>query len=108
METALSELGRQAYIRYWSGVIARYIIALPARKTVTVQKICEDTYIVQDDITTTLKDMGILEHKKKGGANVVINKAKVREWAATNHVNMDSPIDLDAFQFRETSEDEDD
>jgi hypothetical protein len=87
-------------------VITRYILALPSRKTVTVQKICEDTYIVQDDITATLKDMGVLEHRKKGGANVVINKARVREWAASQHISMESPIDPDSFQFRESSEEE--
>jgi GNAT superfamily N-acetyltransferase len=105
-EKPLSELGRQAYVRYWSGVIARYILSLPSRKTATVQQICDETYILQEDIVATLKEMGILELRKKGGASAVINKARVREWAALHHVSLESPIDLGAFRFRESTEEE--
>jgi hypothetical protein len=104
MTAALSDLGKRAYIHYWSGVIARYIIAYPAKKTVTVQTICDDTYIIPEDIITTLKEMGILEQKKKGGANAIINKAKVREWASANHISMESPVDQAAFDIPESEE----
>jgi GNAT superfamily N-acetyltransferase len=105
-EKPLSELGRQAYVRYWSGVIARYILSLPSRKIVTVQQVCDETYIVQEDIVATLKEMGILEQRKKGAASMIVNKAKIREWAAVHRVSLDSPIDLNAFDFRESEEDE--
>jgi hypothetical protein len=105
-EKPLSELGRQAYVRYWSGVIARNILSLPLRKMATVQQICDETYILQEDIVATLKEMGILEQRKKGGAGVVINKAKIREWATVHRVSLESPIDLDAFDFPESEEDE--
>lgn len=107
-EKPLSELGRQAYVRYWSGVIARNILSLPLKKMVTVQQICDETFIVQEDIVATLKEMGILEMRKKAGASVVINKARIREWATLNRVSLDSPVDPDAFDWPESEEDEED
>ncbi|KAE9972435.1 hypothetical protein EG328_004966 [Venturia inaequalis] len=107
-EKPLSELGRQAYVRYWSGVIARNILSLPLKKMATVQQICDETFIVQEDIVATLKDMGILEKRKKAGASVVINKARIREWATLNRVSLDSPIDPDAFDWPESEEEEED
>jgi hypothetical protein len=95
-------------VHYWSGVIARYIIALPPKKTITVQAICDDTYIINEDIITTLKDMGVLEHRKKGAANAIINKAKVKEWATAHHVSMESPVDHDAFNLADSDEMEED
>jgi hypothetical protein len=74
-----------------------------------VQAICDDTYIIPEDIITSLQDMGVLEHRKKGGANAVINKAKVREWAAAHRISMESPVDREAFNLAESDEmDEDD
>lgn len=105
-EKPLSELGRQAYIRYWSGVIARNILSLPLKKMATVQQICDETFIVQEDIVATLKEMGILEKRKKAGASVVINKARIREWATLNRVSLDSPIDIDAFDWPESEEED--
>lgn len=70
---------------------------------------CDDTYIIPEDIITTLQDMGVLEHRKKGGANAVINKAKVREWATAHRISMESPVDPEAFNLAESEEmDEDD
>ncbi|QDS71742.1 hypothetical protein FKW77_008945 [Venturia effusa] len=105
-EKPLSELGRQAYVRYWSGVIARNILSLPLKKMTTVQQICDETFIVQEDIVATLKEMGILEKRKKGGASVVINKARIREWATLNRVSLDSPVDPDAFDWPESGEED--
>jgi len=85
-------------------VIARYIIALPSKKSVTVQTICDDTYIIPEDIITTLKEMGVLEHRKKGSANAVINKLKVREWVVAHHVSLESPVDTEAFDLAESEE----
>lgn len=89
-------------------MIARYIISLPSKKSVTVQTICDDTYILPEDIVTTLKDMDVLEHRKKGAANSAINKAKVREWATAHHISMESPVDIAAFNWVENEGDEED
>lgn len=48
--------------------------------------------------------MDVLEQKKKGGADAVINKAKVRAWADAHKVDVQScPVDPEAFITREIS-----
>jgi histone acetyltransferase HTATIP len=48
--------------------------------------------------------MDVLEHKKRGGAEAVINKAKVKAWAESHKVDLkSSPIDPEAFVARESS-----
>jgi hypothetical protein len=55
------------------------------------------TYILPEDIISTLKEIRILDHKKKGGADAVINKATIKAWAAANHVDLNGPVDEDSF-----------
>lgn len=69
-----------------------------------MQDLRDKTYIVPEDIIATLQTMGVLEQKKKGGADAVINKARVRAWAETNKVDVKTcPVDPDAFVVREAS-----
>lgn len=57
-----------------------------------------------EDIIATLQSMGVLEHKKRGGAEAVVNKAKVRAWAERNKVDLKRiPVDSEAFVLREAS-----
>ncbi|KAH7555888.1 hypothetical protein BM1_06414 [Bipolaris maydis] len=103
-EKPLSDLGRIAYNHYWSQTIARTLLSCPSKKTLTVQELREKTYIVPEDIIATLQMMDVLEQKKKGGADAVINKAKVRAWADKHKVDVKScPVDPDAFIAREVS-----
>ncbi|OAG15160.1 hypothetical protein CC77DRAFT_947391 [Alternaria alternata] len=103
-EKPLSDLGRIAYIHYWSQTLARTILTCPSKKIVTVQDLREKTYIVPEDIIATLQTMDVLEQKKKGGADAVINKARVRAWADTHKVDLKAcPVDPDAFVAREQS-----
>lgn len=69
----------------------------PSKRTVTVKAISEETYILPDDIITTLKEMGLIERRSKGGADVVVNKANVRAWVAANDVSVIPPVDPDAL-----------
>lgn len=103
---ALSELGYRAYVHYWSQTLARVILALPAKKTVTVHDLRDETYISTEDIFATLDAMEILEHKERGGANVVINKAKVRQWVEKHKADLRNPVDPDAFPKYERSSSE--
>lgn len=101
--TALSDLGHRAYTHYWSQTLARAIISCSSKKTLTVLDLREKTYITPDDMTATLQAMDVLEQKKRGGAEAVINKAKVRAWAERNKVDLRSPVDPEAFVVRERS-----
>ncbi|RYF28488.1 MAG: hypothetical protein EOO23_07465, partial [Comamonadaceae bacterium] len=95
---ALSDLGRLAYEHYWSATLARAIVSCPSKRTLTVLDLREKTYIVPDDIIATLQTMDVLEHRKKGGAEAVINKAKVKAWAERHRVDLKrNPVDPEAF-----------
>lgn len=104
--TALSDLGRLAYEHYWSQTLARTLLSCPSRKTLTVQDLGEKTFIVPDDIIATLQAMDVLEQKKRGGADAVINKARVRAWVEKHRVELKSPVDSEAFVLRERSRSE--
>ena len=70
----------------------------------TVQDLREITYIVPEDILATLQAMDVLEQKRRGGADAVINKAKVRLWAERHKVDLKRrPVDPEAFVLRERS-----
>ncbi|KAJ9649042.1 SAS complex subunit [Coniosporium tulheliwenetii] len=96
-ELTLSELGRRGYLSFWSGIVARYFIAHPAKKSVTVREISDATYVLPEDIIATLKEMDVLEHRGKGGADAVVNKARVKAWAAMHKASLVPPVDVDAF-----------
>ncbi|KAF2147164.1 uncharacterized protein K452DRAFT_217636 [Aplosporella prunicola CBS 121167] len=97
-EKPLSELGRRGYVAYWSATIARHILGCPAKKTLTLRDISDATYIMLEDIVATLKEMHVLEHRKKGTADAVVNKAQVRRWVLENNVSMAPPVERRAFQ----------
>ncbi|KAF2650950.1 hypothetical protein K491DRAFT_682567 [Lophiostoma macrostomum CBS 122681] len=101
-EKPLSELGRRAYVHYWATTLARVILAFPSRKPLSVLDLRNETYIVPEDIIATLQAMEVIEHRKRGGADAVINKAKVREWVERNMVDLRNPVDPEGFiEFEE-------
>ncbi|KAF2101458.1 histone acetyltransferase, MYST family [Rhizodiscina lignyota] len=100
-EKPLSEPGRKGYERFWSATIARYLVSRPCKKPVTVKDISDETYIVPEDVIATLKDMGVLERKKRGSAEAVVNKVLVKRWMEANGVSLKPPVDLDAFSLDE-------
>ncbi len=90
---------------FWSGTIARFLAGHPAKKTISVKAISEGTYILPEDVSMTLKEMGILDPRKKGGEGVVISKAKVRAWMDANRIGLVPPVDPNAFLERSGVED---
>ena len=106
-EKPLSELGRISYVHFWASTVARYVLSIPSKRTLTIQTISDDTYITPDDIISTLNEMGVLEHRKKAGAKAFINKTKVKTWADSHRVNPQDPVDREAFdRFVTWEEDE--
>ncbi|KAF2258105.1 hypothetical protein CC78DRAFT_479640 [Lojkania enalia] len=96
-EKPLSDLGRRAYLHHWSTTLARAILGVPSRKTLTVLDLRNETYIVPEDIVATLQVMDVLEHRKRGGADIVINKSKVRAWVEKNKADLRSAVDPEGF-----------
>lgn len=69
-----------------------------------MEELREKTYIVPEDIIATLQMMDVLEQRKKGGADAVINKARVRAWADAHKIDIKRcPVDPEAFIPREVS-----
>jgi hypothetical protein len=93
----LSDLGRRAYVHYWSTSLARAILGAPSKKALTVLDLRNETYIVPEDIIATLEAMDVLETRKRGGAGALVNKAKVREWVERNKVDLAPVVHVDAF-----------
>ncbi|TKA81223.1 hypothetical protein B0A49_00493 [Cryomyces minteri] len=105
---ALSEPGRLAYLSFWSAALARHILSHPSqlsKKPLTVRALSEATWILPDDIIAALKAMGVVEARRKADGRpdkrVVIDRAKVRAWAAANRVGMAGPVDREALVGRE-------
>ncbi|KAK7513051.1 acyl-CoA N-acyltransferase [Phyllosticta citriasiana] len=101
-EKPLSELGRRGYTAYWSATIARVVLAVPGKGTLTLRDLSDATYILIEDIVATLKSMAVLEHRpggKKGAADdeAVLNKAKLRRWALEHGISLVPPVDPAAF-----------
>jgi hypothetical protein len=92
---ALSELGRRAYLNFWSATIARHVAQLPTTELITVKSISEATFILPEDVIATVKDMDVVSRSASGHA--IINKSAVATWMANNGVDMAGPVDETAF-----------
>ena len=95
--TALSDLGRRGYLSFWSATVARYILSSPSKKTFTVNNISEKTYLLPEDVVIALKEMNVLNPKKRGDGAVLVSKAKVRDWAIANNIDLTPAVDPSAM-----------
>jgi hypothetical protein len=105
LHVALSELGRKGYQSFWSRTIANYILSQPVNSKkpgmTSVAELSEQTYILQEDVLATLKDMDVLEkppRKRQDGA-LIADKGKVREWAERNDIRLGDGIGNVALGF---------
>ncbi len=94
---ALSDLGKRGYLSFWSASIARSVLSLPVRKTTTVQMVSKETYILPEDIITTLKEMNVHSPTRRADGTMILDKCKIREWASRNGLDLAPLIDPDAF-----------
>ncbi|KAI9682757.1 MAG: hypothetical protein M1829_006745 [Trizodia sp. TS-e1964] len=104
-EKPLSDLGRRGYLSFWSITIARCILASHTRKSLTIQDISEQTYILPDDIIMALTEMKVLNNKKRPDGSIVASKARIREWAKVNRVNLEPAVNPDSFLFHDSDDD---
>lgn len=103
---ALSTLGKQSYLAYWSHAITHHVLSLHSNRAVTIQQISEATAMLPEDIAGTLLHMGVLGSKRKDGS-VVLSKESVREWAKANKVDGRAPVESKHFVEMVTREDGD-
>ncbi|KZF21786.1 hypothetical protein L228DRAFT_261915 [Xylona heveae TC161] len=119
-EKPLSDLGRRAYLSFWSATIARLILSAspsspqPKGKVAasepafSVKDISDITYILIDDIIATLKEMKLLGREKRVDGSIVISKESVRQWANRNRIDLRNPVDPEAFLEKPPPEGEED
>lgn len=105
-EKPISNLGKQSYLRFWSGEIARYLLSVKetdrkkGKGMITLEQISKDTWICVDDCLSALRHMSVAVAAGKGKGEVPrvrIDKEKVREWAESNGVGLEPVIDVDGF-----------
>ena len=96
-EKPLSELGRKGYLGYWEARVARTILGIRAKTTLRVDQIAAECWMLVDDVMVALKEMGVLELRKKGNGSVMINKGAVRDWVASKGIDLKPPVDEDCF-----------
>ena len=96
-EKPLSELGRKGYTGFWQARVANAILGTRAKVTLDVEEIAALCWMLVEDVVAALKEMGVLEDRKKGKVSMVIDKAKVREWATLKGVDLNPPIDENGF-----------
>jgi hypothetical protein len=101
-EKPLSAKGLKGYLAYWCREVARFIVAAPAKKTVSVKSISDATWIMPEDVVMALKEMGCAEGRKTASGSLVVNKARVREWAQEHKVVLAPVVDVEAFVEEES------
>jgi hypothetical protein len=102
-EKPLSAKGLKGYLAYWCREVARFIVEeAPAKKTVSVKSISDATWIMPEDVVMALKEMGCAEGRKTASGSLVVNKARVREWALEHKVLLAPVVDVEAFVEEES------
>ena len=95
-EKPLSELGRRGYMQFWEARVARAILGMKGKKTMSVNEIAQECWVLSEDVAASLKRMGVLGNKRKDGS-VSISKRVVREWAARTGIDLTPPVYEDGF-----------
>ena len=96
-EKPLSELGRKGYTKFWEARIAKAILGMKTKTTMTIREIAEECWILPEDALVVLQDMNVIVPKKKVDGSVVISKARVRQWVSTYNVDLTPPVDEHGF-----------
>lgn len=96
-EKPLSVQGRKSYLTYWCGEIARCVLTAPGKKTMSVKRVSERTWILAEDVVAALREMDVAEGRKTASGNLVVNKNRVRSWVERHRVNLEPVVDAQAF-----------
>ena len=96
-EKPLSELGRKGYMQFWQARVARTVLGLKAKSTLSVAQIAENSWMLPEDVVAALREMGVLGPKKRADGGVVISKPRVRDWIVKNGVDVLPPVSEEGF-----------
>lgn len=93
----MSELGRKGYMRFWEARVARAILELKSKQTLSVGEISEASWVLPEDVVGTLKDMGVLTASKRADGAAVISKARLRESILKKGLDVTPPVSEEGF-----------
>ncbi|KAI4204752.1 MAG: hypothetical protein LQ346_001576 [Caloplaca aetnensis] len=96
-EKPLSELGRIGYLKFWQARVAKAILEMKNKTTLSVEEIAAACWMLSEDVVSTLREMDVLGTKRKNDGSIVVSKARVREWVTSNKVDLAPPVDEDGF-----------
>ncbi len=96
-EKPLSELGKKGYMQFWQARVARTVLGLRTKSTLSVQEVAERCWVLPEDVVGALKEMGVLAQKKRADGSAVISKRSVREWAESCRVDLTPPVSEEGF-----------
>ena len=96
-EKPLSELGRKGYMQFWMARVARTVLAVRSKTSLSVAEVAERCWMLPEDVVVAMKNIGAVEGKKRADGGVVVSKGKVREWIAKNSADMTPPVRDDGF-----------
>ena len=95
-EKPLSELGKRGYMQFWEARVARTILNMKGKKSITVSEIAKECWILSEDVAASLKRMGIIGAERKDGS-VGISKKLVRDWATRTGIDLTPPVSQEGF-----------
>ena len=95
-EKPLSELGRKGYMQFWEARIARTVLGMKGKKTMTINELAKECWVLSEDILAALKKMGVLGIQRKD-RSVGISKKAIREWIARTGVDLTPPVCAEGF-----------
>jgi hypothetical protein len=103
--SALSSLGRKAYLAYWSASICRSILSNPSNRSWTVDQIVQQTWIAPEDVVMTLGETAMIEPNKLPDGSVVLVRGKIETWVRAHETAAATPA-IDRTAFTQTFRDQ--
>jgi hypothetical protein len=96
-EKPLSELGRKGYMQFWQARVARTVLGLKSKSTLSVGEVSKLCWMLPEDVVAALKEMGVLGAKKRADGSAVVGKARIREWIGRYGLDVEPPTSEDGF-----------
>ena len=84
-------------MRFWEARVARAILELKAKRTLSVGEIAEVCWVLPEDVVGTLKDMGVLTASKRADDAALISKARLRECISKRGLDLTPPVSEEGF-----------
>ena len=98
-EKPLSELGKKGYYKFWQARLARNILGMKTKtkKTLSIEAVAAQCWLSTEDAMEALRDMDVIESRKRKDGGLVISKARIKEWVQSHDIDLRPPVDEKDF-----------